>query len=159
MGMSKAMRQMPAATGRAGVAHGEAGRKAASDEASGPLHEHPGTGSAKPKVGAGTLLEVALTRENLLAAWKRVEANKGAAGVDGLDIEQTAQLLRTTWPPARQALLAGTYRPQPVRRVMINRVDHRVLRPAGGTPTRMTSNSRTARCGPACRVVWQGCLL
>jgi RNA-directed DNA polymerase len=123
MGMSKAMRQMPAATGRAGVAHGEAGRKAASDEASGPLHEHPGTGSAKPKVGAGTLLEVALTRENLLAAWKRVKANKGAAGVDGLDIEQTAQLLRTTWPPARQALLAGTYRPLPVRRVMIPKPD------------------------------------
>ena len=123
MGMSKAMRQMPAATGRAGVAHGEAGRGAASDEASGPLHEHPGTGSAKAKVGAGTLLEAALTRENLQAAWKRVKANKGAAGVDGLDIEQTAQLLRTTWPPTRQALLAGTYRPQPVRRVMIPKPD------------------------------------
>ena len=117
------MRQMPAATGRAGVAHGEAGRGAASDEASGPLHEHPGTGSAKAKVGAGTLLEAALTRENLQAAWKRVKANKGAAGVDGLDIEQTAQLLRTTWPPTRQALLAGTYRPQPVRRVMIPKPD------------------------------------
>lgn len=123
MGMSKAMRQMPEQSGRAGEAHGEAVREAASDEASGPPHEHPGTGSARPKAGAGTLLEAALTRENLFRAWKRVKANKGAAGVDGLDIEQTAQLLRTNWPQTRQALLAGTYRPQPVRRVMIPKPD------------------------------------
>ena len=123
MGMSKAMRQMPGQPGRAGEAHGEAGREAASDEASGPPREHPGTGSAKPKVGSGTLLEAALTRENLQAAWKRVKANKGAAGVDGLDIERTAQLLRTTWSQTRQMLLAGTYRPQPVRRVMIPKPD------------------------------------
>ena len=121
--MSKAMRQMPAATGRAGEAHGEAGREAASDEACDPSHEHQGTGSARPKAGAGTLLEAALTRENLRVAWKRVKANKGAAGVDGLDIEHTARLLRTSWPQTRQALLAGTYRPQPVRRVMIPKPD------------------------------------
>jgi RNA-directed DNA polymerase len=96
--MSKAMRQMPARpdkgeSGRVGVAHGEAGREPASDEASGPPREHQGTGSAKAKVGPGGLLEAALTRENLQAAWKRVKANKGAAGVDGLDIEQTARML------------------------------------------------------------------
>ena len=123
MGMSKAMRQMPQQCGRAGVAHGEAGREAASDEASGPPHEHPGTGSARPKAGAGTLLEAALTRENLQAAWKRVKANKGAAGADGLDIEQTAEVLRTRWPSIRQMLLAGTYRPAPVRKVMIPKPD------------------------------------
>lgn len=117
------MRQMPESSGRAGAAHGEAGREAASDEACGPPHEHPGTGSARPKAGAGTLLEEALTRENLQVAWKRVKANKGAAGVDGLDIEQTAQRLRTDWPQICQALLAGTYRPQPVRRVMIPKPD------------------------------------
>lgn len=69
------------------------------------------------------MLEAALTRENLQRAWKRVKANKGAAGVDGLDIEHTAQLLHTTWPQIRQALLAGTYRPQPVRKVMIAKPD------------------------------------
>jgi len=69
------------------------------------------------------VLEATLTRENLQAAWKRVKANKGAAGVDGLDIEQTAQELRTRWPGIRQALLAGTYRPAPVRRVMIPKPD------------------------------------
>lgn len=121
--MPKAMRQMPERSGRVGVARGEAGRDPASDEACGPLHEHRGTGSARPKAGAGTLLEAALTRENLKAAWKRVKANKGAEGVDGLDIEQTALLLRTNWPQTRQALMAGTYRPQPVRRVMIPKPD------------------------------------
>lgn len=73
--------------------------------------------------GAGPLLEAALTRENLQAAWKRVKANKGAAGVDGLDIGQTHHLLQTTWPQIRQELLAGTYRPSPVRRVMIPKPD------------------------------------
>ena len=105
------------------VARGEAAREHISDEACGPPREHPAKGPARLKAGAGTLLEAALTRENLQAAWKRVKANKGAAGADGLDIEQTAQALRTNWPQTRQALLAGTYRPQPVRRVMIPKPD------------------------------------
>lgn len=117
------MRQMPQRCGRASVARGEAARDPASDEASGPPHEHPATGSAKPKAGAGPLLEAALTRENLQAAWKRVKANKGAAGVDGLGIEQTAELLRTRWSDIRQTLLAGAYRPMPVRKVMIPKPD------------------------------------
>lgn len=123
MGMSKAMRQMPERSGRVVVARGEAARDLTSDEACGPPREHPGTGSAKPKAGAGPLLEAALARENLQAAWKRVKANRGAAGVDGLDIEQTGQWLRTNWPQTRQALLAGTYRPQPVRKVLIPKPD------------------------------------
>jgi RNA-directed DNA polymerase len=121
--MSKAMRQMPDRSGRAGAARGEAVRELASDEACGPPHEHQGTGSARPKAGSGTLLEAVLTRGNLQRAWKRVKANKGAAGVDGLDIEQTTVMLQTKWPQIRQALLAGRYRPQPVRRVMIPKPD------------------------------------
>jgi len=113
------MRQMSAKVERVGVAHGEAGQDPISDEASDPPCEHQDTGSATTKVGTGGLLELALTRENLQAAWKRVKANKGAAGVDGLGIEQTAQVLRTRWPQIRQELLAGKYRPSPVRRVMI----------------------------------------
>jgi len=73
--------------------------------------------------GTGGLLEAALTRQNLQTAWKRVKANKGAAGVDGLSIEQTAQVLRTSWPDIRQVLLAGRYRPSPVRKVMIPKPD------------------------------------
>lgn len=121
--MSKAMRQMLDKSGRVSVAQGEAVRDLISDEACGPLLEHPETGSAKPRVGTGGLLEAALTRQNLQVAFKRVKANKGAAGVDGLDIGQTAELLRTNWPDIRQELLAGRYRPQPVRKVMIPKPD------------------------------------
>ncbi len=121
--MSKAMHQMPQRCGRVGAAHGEAVRDPVSDEACGPLAEHPDTGLAKSKAGTGGLLEAALTRQNLQTAWKRVRANKGAAGVDGLDIEQTARMLQTRWPDIRQALLAGSYRPSPVRKVMIPKPD------------------------------------
>lgn len=121
--MSKAMRQMLEKSGRAVVARGEAACDPVSDEACGPLPEHQGTGSAKPKAGTGGLLQAALTRENLQAAWKRVKANKGAAGVDGLDIEQTAQVIRQRWPDIRRELLAGRYRPSPVRKVMIPKPD------------------------------------
>jgi RNA-directed DNA polymerase len=121
--MSKAMRQMLERSGRVGVARGEAACDPISDEACGPPLEHPNTGSAKPMAGTGGLLEAALTRQNLQAAWKRVKANKGAAGVDGLDIEQTARRLSTRWPDIRQELLAGRYRPQPVRKVMIPKPD------------------------------------
>jgi RNA-directed DNA polymerase len=121
--MSKAMRQMPGLPGRVGVAHGEAVRDLVSDEACGPPSEHPRTGSAKQLAGTGGLLEAALTRQNLQLAWKRVKANKGAAGVDGLDIEHTAQVIRQSWPDICQALLAGHYRPSPVRKVLIPKPD------------------------------------
>ena len=86
-----------------------------SDEAFCPRHATGETGSA--------LLQAALTTENLRRAFKRVRANKGAAGVDGLDINQTSRYLATAWPHVREQLLAGTYRPQPVRRVTIPKPD------------------------------------
>jgi group II intron reverse transcriptase/maturase len=100
---------------RAGAACGEAEGGPVSEEMSGTRHGNESIGS--------TLLQAALTRENLQAAFKRVRANKGAAGMDGLDIEQTARYLVTAWPEIREALLAGTYRPRPVRRVMIPKPD------------------------------------
>jgi RNA-directed DNA polymerase len=114
MSMSEAMRQMPARAGRAGVARGEAASEPVSDEADGPRHGPSDTG--KPDAA---LLHAAFTRENLQRAFKRVRANKGSAGVDGLDIDQTARHLMTAWPAIREQLLAGTYRPSPVRRVWI----------------------------------------
>ena len=115
MSMLNATRQKSARAERAGVAHGEAGRDPVSDEAGSPRRDNESTGSA--------LLEAVLTRENLQRAWKRVKANKGAAGVDGLDIEQTARHLVTAWPTIRDQLRQGTYRPSPVRRVTIPKPD------------------------------------
>jgi RNA-directed DNA polymerase len=118
MSMSEAMRQMPARAGRAGSKRGEAARELASDEAKGPRQEPSDMG--KPRAA---LLHAAFTRENLQRAFKRVKANKGAAGVDGLDIDQTAKHLVTAWPDIREQLLSGTYRPSPVRRVTIPKPD------------------------------------
>jgi group II intron reverse transcriptase/maturase len=115
MSMHKAMRQMPEESGRAGVVRGEAAHDPASDEAECPRHETTDTGLG--------LLGAALTRENLQRAFKRVRANKGAAGVDGLDIDQTALHLKTHWPVIREQLLSGTYRPSAVRRVTIPKPD------------------------------------
>jgi RNA-directed DNA polymerase len=103
MAMQKVRRQMPAQAGREGDTHGEAVREPASDETSCPRHETKNIGPS--------LLTAALARENLQRALKRVKANKGAAGVDGLDIEQTIRHLVTAWPTIREQLLAGTYRP------------------------------------------------
>src|SRR3989304_9048563 len=65
------------------------------------------------------LLELILSRENMQAAWKRVKANKGAAGVDGMSIEAFLDFARDAWENIRKELLAGTYQPSPVRRVEI----------------------------------------
>jgi group II intron reverse transcriptase/maturase len=62
------------------------------------------------------LLEVMLTRENLVRAWKRVKANKGAAGIDGRSIAETWEWLKADgWTITREQLRTGTYQPQPVR--------------------------------------------
>lgn len=66
----------------------------------------------------GLLVEV-LTRENLALAWKRVKANAGSAGIDGLSVRQTTEYLKAHWPRLKQELLEGRYRPAPVRRVQI----------------------------------------
>ena len=52
-----------------------------------------------------------------------MKANKETAGVDGLDIAQTAEHLRWAWSELRQQLLSGSYQPQPVRRVVIPKPD------------------------------------
>jgi RNA-directed DNA polymerase len=66
-----------------------------------------------------SLLVEALTRENLVLAWKRVKSNAGSAGIDGLSVGETAEYLKAHWPRLKQELLEGRYRPAPVRRVQI----------------------------------------
>lgn len=69
------------------------------------------------------LLEEILSRDNMKAALKRVTANKGSHGVDGMKVNELSTYLVTEWPSIRQALQEGTYVPQPVRRVEIPKPD------------------------------------
>src|SRR4029450_1027178 len=62
------------------------------------------------------LMEEVCERENLKEALRRVKANKGSAGVDGITINGITDYLKQHWPTIREQLLSGTYEPQPVRR-------------------------------------------
>jgi RNA-directed DNA polymerase len=68
---------------------------------------------------AEQLMEEVCERENCKQALKRVKANKGSAGVDGMTVQQLPEYLKQHWPAIREQLLSGTYKPQPVRRVEI----------------------------------------
>lgn len=74
------------------------------------------------------LMEAVVERGNLMKAYERVVRNKGAAGVDGLGIAEFKHHLKQHWPTIRGRLVAGSYRPQAVRRVDIPK-------PQGGTRT------------------------
>jgi RNA-directed DNA polymerase len=68
---------------------------------------------------AGPSMEAVVERENLKQALAQVKRNKGAAGVDGMSIDDLPAYLKEHWPTIRAQLLDGTYKPQPVRRVEI----------------------------------------
>lgn len=77
------------------------------------------------------LMEQVLSRENLLRAYERVTGNKGAAGVDGMTVEELMPFCRKHWDTIRSQLLSGRYRPQPVRRVEIPKPDGKGVRMLG----------------------------
>ncbi len=66
-----------------------------------------------------SLWETVFSKENLLAALRRVEANRGAPGVDGMTTEELRPWIAQNWPAVWAELDAGTYQPAPVRRVTI----------------------------------------
>lgn len=69
------------------------------------------------------LLEQILSRDNMNNAYKRVKANKGSHGIDGMTVDELLQHLKQHGQELRQSLLKGRYRPQPVRRVEIPKPD------------------------------------
>lgn len=72
--------------------------------------------------GAG-LLERILDRDNLNRAYKRVKANKGAPGIDGMTVEATLPWLKEHREELLQSIREGKYKPQPVRRKEIPKPD------------------------------------
>ena len=65
------------------------------------------------------LMERVVERENAFKALKRVRRNKGSPGSDGMTVDELGAYLREHWGAIRQQLLAGTYRPNVVKRTLI----------------------------------------
>lgn len=72
-----------------------------------------------------SLMEEVLSRKNMQLALRRVLSNKGCPGWDELTVEELPDYLRSHWPSIRSSLLAGAYRPGPVKRA-------RIPKPNGG---------------------------
>src|SRR6266699_1968424 len=77
------------------------------------------------------LMEEVCERENCQQALRRVKANKGSPGVDGMTVCELPEYLKQHWPAIREQLLSGTYRPQPVKRVEIDKPDGGGVRKLG----------------------------
>src|ERR1700720_4062675 len=69
------------------------------------------------------LMEEVCERENCQQALRRVKANRGSPGIDGMRVEELPGYLKQHWPALRDQLLSGTYQAQPVRRVEIEKPD------------------------------------
>ena len=83
------------------------------------------TGTESP-AGTDRLMEEVCEAKNVRKALKKVQANKGAPGVDGMTVEQLSGFLRKHWPTIRDRLFEGSYEPKPVLKVEIPK-------PSGGT--------------------------
>lgn len=69
------------------------------------------------------LMEAIVDPDNMRQALKRVRANRGSPGIDGMTVQQLPAFLKAEWPRLKQELLDGTYQPQPVKRVEIPKPD------------------------------------
>ena len=65
------------------------------------------------------LIERILDKDNVRIALEKVIANKGAAGIDGMKVEELRDYMNANWPSIKQSILERSYRPAPLRRVEI----------------------------------------
>jgi RNA-directed DNA polymerase len=87
------------------------------------MHENP--------ADTERLMEEVCGRENCQQALRRVKRNKGGPGVDGMTVRDLPGHLKQHWTTIREQLLKGTYRPQPVKRVEIDKPDGSGVRKLG----------------------------
>ena len=82
-----------------------------------------GRSEGKERGGASDLLEAILDRDNLNRAYKRVKSNHGAAGIDGMSVEEALPWLKEHREELLQSIRDGSYEPSPVRRKEIPKPD------------------------------------
>jgi len=80
-------------------------------------------GVTEDPTGSQRLMEAVCETENLKRALRRVKANGGSPGVDGMRVDQLGRYLIGHWAEIRGQLLSGTYKAEPVRRVEIPKPD------------------------------------
>ena len=78
-----------------------------------------GNHASESPVVTERLMEEVVSRDNVLQAVSRVEKNRGCAGVDGMEVGELRPFLRKHWKQLREELLAGSYKPNSVKRVEI----------------------------------------
>lgn len=83
----------------------------------------PGNKSGERHEMPEKLMEQLVRKENMTSAYKQVVRNKGAAGVDGLDVTELKDYLKTHWSGIKEELLTDGYYPQKVRKVEIPKPD------------------------------------
>jgi RNA-directed DNA polymerase len=105
------------------LAFGEEGRSEAPTAPCGGSETPTAKRMSESPAIAQQLMEEVCGHDNCLQAYKRVKANKGSPGIDGMTVEQLPGHLKEHWPAIREQLLRGTYRPQPVKRVEIPKPD------------------------------------
>jgi RNA-directed DNA polymerase len=116
--MAEMPESMPEGSGRnPRVAGGGASSVAATEEESRPEDE--------------MLMEEVVEGKNLREAYRRVVRNGGAAGVDGMTVDELKPYLQRQWPKIKEQLLGDRYKPQPVRRVEIPKPGGRGVRLLG----------------------------
>jgi hypothetical protein len=119
------MRERKAAIPQEGTWQAEAGRNPAT---AAPGAEARTATAGQTQSESDLLMERVVERSNMRLALKRGVQNRGSAGVDGLTVTELNDWLKAHWPRVKEALLAGQYMPQPVRRVDIPK-------PQGGVRT------------------------
>lgn len=77
------------------------------------------------------LMDAVVERENMIEALRRVERNKGSAGVDKMPVSDLRPFLQEHWSRIKKELLSGSYRPSAVREVMIPKPGGRGVRKLG----------------------------
>ncbi len=76
-------------------------------------------------------MEAVVEKSNMVAAFKRVIANKGAPGIDGMTVGELSGYLKTHWPKVKEELLEDEYQPKPVLAVDIPKPDGKGVRTLG----------------------------